>query len=420
MQNFYIHKIVFAAIAAVGILLFAYFFLSPPSTMDTGVVLCDNITVWECFLKRLSYPNEPLNIRNIIYGIIAAVGLTIAGLRSVIASKQAQIDKDRRLDERFSKAVGMLSNNLDEKSYPSHIGAITELENLAAYSIEHTQSCIEVICSCNEWMENYLGKFEIDSDARAYANRRLTTKTIISGKKNLLQERRSQAALNAISNILSKLSNNNNRDKLERLNFANKMLCGIRLPNEKCNLDKLNLSQANLEGADMSNTTLIHANFSHAKLHNSKLDEAVLNNSNFKCAELKNATLWAAKLREVNLLEAKLQYADLVRTDLQNAVLCNAILYKAKLENANLESANFNGAALKNAKLDFSSLKNTNLEYADLENANLEGADLENANLESADLENANLEGANLSGAKLTGANLKGTILENVAYKKVK
>ncbi len=432
-------RLLFAVIVVSGF----YFGISYPPlwftnlniTYDESASFFSNQT-WFFIPKRISSLHEPLNIRNILIGILGLVSLIFLWWRNTIADDNLKLEKKRRLDERFHEATQTLSRNLNSKTYPSHIGGISTLTQLALDSKEQTQRCLDVICSCNEWMKPLADEFKYDRTQKCYSERELYRDINFTAKKSknikdlrdnlnkkikwessvfVQEEKRSQKALNAVALILQTIANydlqiDNNFIKLSELNFRGMMLCGINLRGLK--LVGINLIEANLNGADLQD----------ANLNNAKLQDVKLNWANLPRIKLKEADLTRAKLRKsilcgANLLKANIRDAELHGADLSNSNLLGSTLYKksshfddiqnASLYGANLENAQLQCANLCNAQLQGANLQNTHLQFADLHGAELQGANLENAQLQGDDLHGAQLQGAYLLATQLEGANMQ-------------
>ena len=342
---------------------------------------------------RLSSPKEPLNLRNILIGIAGVATLIFAGWRTHIANQTRILDKGRRFDERFDNAAKALSKELNESSFPAHLGAISSLRALAVDSSEDTQRCLDIICSCNQWMEEggYIDRFIEKRSRNPYSSWLLNEDNRIANKSRggevtLLHEKRSQKALVAISHVLENISTNNSV-QLSELDFHNKMLCGISL--KDIILDGINFNSTYLTGAVLNNISLNKAKLSRTNLQGINLAEA----------NLQGVNLLGANLQGVELQFANLQGASLNATNLQGAYLLGANLQGSYLQHANLQGANLQGANLEGA-----SLRHANLQNAYLENANIQGAFLIWANLQGVFLSNARLQGATLSYADLREA----------------
>ena len=382
-------------------------------------ILSNNVEISEThgrrmiLFARLSSTSEPLNLRNILIGVAGLVTLIFAGWRLIIIDQQKEdqvkrtnIESDRRFGERFDNAANALSQKLDDSSFPAHLGAISSLQTLAIDSPENTQRCLDIICSCNQWMEGYINEFRKKKNIEQYSSWLINEDNRIGnnekkGEITLLQEKRSQEALVAVSYILDNISITN-PEQLKTLKFHNKMLCGISLRN------------ITLEGIDFSNTYLVNARLNDmslkkAKLYKSHLEGAFLWSTHLEGASLNGAHLEGAYLAGAYLEGASLDYANLRKTSLGGAHLEGA-----SLSGAHLEGASLNGAHLEEASLESSHLEGASFVESHLEGALLDHAHLEGANLRGANLQGASLRGTNLQGASLSKANLQGAFLDNI------
>ena len=363
---------------------------------------------WTILFARLSSPIEPLNFRNVLIGIAGVATLVFAGWRTYIAGQQkedqvkrTEMESDRRLSERFDGAVAALSKKLDESSFPSHLGAISSLRTLAIDSSEYTQRCLDIICSCNHWMEDYIDEFINKKDSEPYSSwllkedNRIANKNIVD-KITLLHEKRSQEALVAVSDILENISIHNPK-QLKALDFRNKILCGI-------NLDNLTL-----DGINFENTYLVAAS-----LKKTSLKKASLKGTNLHRVSLSQANLHRASLDKVNLHGALLFMVDLEGAHLHDTNLHGALIFESTFFEASLNHVNLQGAYL----------SETNLQRASLNNANIQGAFLNIVNLQEALLFNTKFQGTemnrvNLSYALALDCNLYGTTLKDITSENI-
>ena len=373
---------------------------------------------WIILFARLSSSTEPLNLRNILIGIAGAVTLGFAWRRLIIADqqkeaqvkqtnsqvRQTEIESERRLNERFDNAAAALSKELDESSFPAHLGAISSLSVLAINSAENTQRCLDIICSCNQWMEEYIEEFNKIESWNPYSSLLLHEYNRIGkkgsqnkiGKITLLHEKRSQEALAAISHILAKISASK-YERIKELKFHNKMLCGISL--RDVTLDGINFEGTYLVGASLDNTSL-----KKAKLNSANLEGAYLARVHLERASLDHANLERVALISAQLAGASFNYANIKKAFLIVTHLEGASLYNANLEGANLVQSNLVGASLDHTNFKGASLDQTNIRGASLVSANLQGASLISANIEGASLESANLQEGLLINTQLQGA----------------
>ena len=412
-----------------------FWFTKLSITYDESASFFSNQT-WFFVPKRISSLHEPLNIRNILIGIFGLISLIFLWWRNTIADDNLKLEKKRRLDERFHEATQTLSRNLNSKTYPSHIGGISTLTQLALDSKEQTQRCLDVICSCNEWMKPFADEFKYDRTQKCYSERELyinvnSTANKSKNNKNLRddlnkkvkwrnsvsleEEKRSQKALNAVALILQKIANHelkedNNFIKLSELNFRSAMLCGINL--RRLELVGINLREANLNGADLQD-----ANFNNAQLQDVKLSWANLSKINLEEANLTGIQLRKSMLYKTNLLRANMSEAELQGTNLLHSSLSGANMSNSNLQFANLRNSSLYGVNLDNAQLQGTNLRYTKLVGASLYKTHLEGANMRGANLQAALFCETFLNGTDLSDADISysiiwktnlyGANLK-------------
>ena len=393
---------------------------------------------------RLRDPDEPLNLRYMLIGLAGLMALVFTGWRAYIADQNRILGKSRRFDERFDNAAASLAKELNESTFPAHLGAISGLQALATDSPEHTQRCLDIICSCNQWMEGYIDKFIEKKSKGIYSSWLLKEQDRITKEDNqnnignitLLHEKRSQESLAAISHILAEISVKR-PEQLKELNFHNKMLCGISLNNLK--LDDINLENTYLVASDLNNISLNNVKLDRAKLQGTSLDHATLQGVSLDHANLQGVSLYRTNLQGSSLYYTNLQGSSLYYTNLQgsslyrtnlqgsslwHANLQGASLWHANLQGASLDHANLQGASLNNASLQGASLRGTNLQWTYLYNANLQGASLYNANLQEALLINTQLQGAtinnvNFSYALLLDCNLYGVALEETKIENI-
>jgi uncharacterized protein YjbI with pentapeptide repeats len=137
----------------------------------------------------------------------------------------------------------------------------------------------------------------------------------------------------------------------------------------------VSLSAVRLRGADLSHLDLLEANLSGANLN---------------WADLSGTDLSEADLSEADLSGANLNWADLSGVEMSGADLSDAHLNYADLTGG----ADLSGADLSGADLSFADLSGANLSDANLSDANLSRTVLEDADLRDADLRDADLSGA--------------------------
>ncbi len=376
---------------------------------------------------RLSSLDEPLNIRNIMIGVFGGISLLILAWRSASADREAQSQEENQVHKRFDDAATILTTTLNKESYPKHLGAIIELRDIAIDNNQFTQRCINNICRCNEWMENYTDKFieKLQADQLTSSDKNIQetnepfSKIKLSNKYlqafdeiNLQQARISQEALKAIVYILKYLSKYLKNQQLENIDFSDKMLCGIDLSNASIN--KVNFSNACMVASNLTGANLEGASFKNTDLRKSRLE----------MVQLSHSIMIGVKLSEANLLLATLEKVNLRSSNLEGANLQWSRLGGANLKGANLTFTKLNYAILPFANMDSAILEGTNLAAADLSHVSLhrsilEGCSLQHTILQGADLSRATLDFCIMLDCNLYGARLHELQVENIIYNTV-
>ena len=470
------HINIIAIYILLTIIIAVYFFYT---TGLEYMLICEDIRSWPCFLKKISSNNEPVNIWSILVGAISLFGLYLLYIRTkdqIEKTKdqvqRTKLETERRLDERFDSAVNALSRPLTSDSYPSHLGAISSLTRLAIDSPENTQKCLDVLCSCNEWMEDYLDNFSVnyskrtirkykslmvdyimtvtegkdysdrvdltleyldkskldyeypfvppDKEVELYPYQRLTEENRIAStpkgekKVSMLAEKRSQAVLRAVKELLIMLSN----QKKKKLNFKYKFLCGIDLSNWPAKDSK---KYVNLDDID----------FSHSYLNGSFVFNLQIKGANLRSADMSGAMLFLSNAYRTNFHSVKLTDAFLLKINLESAELSHAEMNRSFIHMCNLQGANLRHAILDMSAILDSQMAGIDLSYAQmmfinfihkkkvgriklqLQGANLLGASLQGAILNDVDMRGANLSGANLLGTDFEFTNLSYSIIIN-------
>ena len=337
------------------VLLYYVLFVVAAGASVWGLFDSPNITLDKISL-RITSEHEPMNFKNFIFGLAGIIGLALAGWRSYVAHRQVEVMEERRLDERFIDSAKLLTEALNETNYPTHLGGISGLRDLALTSPEHRQRCLDLICSCNQWMEDYLKEFtdklikgrscyaywaledppsvswlleyppSVSSELIDKEDNRIPRIAKRNDKITLYHEKRSQYALKAISDILKEVSKKEPLG-LAELKFYHKMLCGI------------NLSGAELNNINLNNAYLIGADLSGAHMRGAELHRARMRGANLKSAQMQGANLYKAKMQGADLTEANMQGADLTKAQMQKAKLTKANMQGAILLSPNLDSS---------------------------------------------------------------------------------
>jgi uncharacterized protein YjbI with pentapeptide repeats len=327
-------------------------------------------------------------------------------------TRELQIKDQTRNDEQFKQAVEMLGKA--DAGFAAQQGAVFILVALAQRSPEHTQRCVDMLCSLNEWVAERL---EVESDyfkredkadkkfipwisrvfwenntaMTAYWNRYLrhsaeTESASINGDctKQVLaamnREKLSQLVVKEMRKILQSLSDSNTdkkEDEQQTLTLAQRYL-------------------PQLDGSGLLLGKMV--NWQEARLPGAVLYEAQLQGAVLRRAQLQGAVLREAQLQGADLIGVQLQGADLREAQLQGAYLIGV-----QLQGADLREAQLQGAYLSQAQLQGADLFQAQLQGADLFQAQLQGADLYEAKLQGAVLRRAQLQGAVLYHTSLMG-----------------
>ena len=445
-NTFLKNKFVIISVFILFVFIVVYFiFTDSPGSMNN----CNYS--FTCLLERISLSNEPLNIRSVLVGIVGILGLFLLWIRTNDQVKKTKLETKRRLDEGFDSAVNALSKPLTSDSYPAHIGAISSLIQLAIDSSRHTQICLNVLCSCNEWMEDHLREFSnyalyveehrgnntlhVDKSV-PYPQQHINTfnhmvcKQIEGDIVTILQEKRSQRVLNAIRDILIKIP----KDNLKSLDFKHKFLCGIDLSEssgKELPLKGINFSQAYLNGSFIKNANLEYCNLQGANLRGCVIESANLKKANLRSAELINinivdAELESANLRYAKLREAYLGFVNLAGVSFKNAELQNVELCQVSMEGVDFSYANLQGIRIvldeedaPTQNLCGATMHNTDMQLSYLSNIDMCGVFLESSNAEGSVLDEIKLEGSIIDSSNLSVINYEGVNSDNLIFRKL-
>ncbi len=126
---------------------------------------------------------------------------------------------------------------------------------------------------------------------------------------------------------------------------------------ESLDASGIQLDNAYLRGVDlkqvwMPQASLRKANFHHANLSRANLNESILIKANFSHADLSGAALIEADLREATLSRANLNHTSLIGANFSRANLHHAALIRSNLSQADLSQTNIEDVfAMKDADL---------------------------------------------------------------------
>jgi uncharacterized protein YjbI with pentapeptide repeats len=307
-------------------------------------------------------------------------------------TRELQIKDQTRNDEQFKQAVEMLGKA--DAGFAAQQGAVFILVALAQRSPEHTQRCVDMLCSLNEWVAerlevepDYFKRWDKADDAFIPWISRVfrENNTAMTAYWNRYLRHNAEAeSANIDSELTKQVLTAMNREKLSQLvvKEMRKILQSLANNNASKKEDEqqtLTLAQRYLPQLDGSGLLLGEmVNWQEARLPGANLFMAQLQGADLRGAQLQGAVLYEAQLQSAVLFQAQLQ---------------GAVLYKAQLQGADLSVAQLQGASIYWAQL----------QGADLSEAQLQGADLSWAQLQGANLRRAQLQGTVLVGSSLMG-----------------
>ena len=363
-------------------------------TLAISVFLCrDWLAMYLGYEKTGLSPGVQF-LRDLFIGIAAILGIVMAGWRNFaldrqskaaleqakIGNRQAQHDRDRIADERFSDAVKLLAQK-DAENKPAidaRIGGIYSLQTLANNRIaEYGAQVVKTLIS-------YIKQ-----------NAQLTAQPPLKENETPKEARTLGEDVKTVFNVLEQLLAAREKDSAE----WNEPPDGIKLSDQDLSFSGQDFSRLDLSTGQVDG------------LHRYIWGQGNLQGANLFSAQLLGAKLFGAQLQDANLSMVDLQGADLSKAQLQGARLLYAELQEAELSDAELQGAELSGADLHDANLSRARLQGAKLSRVDLQGAKLSDAQLQSANLSDTQLQGADLSGAQLQGAILSGAQLQGVNL---------
>jgi Pentapeptide repeats (8 copies) len=244
--------------------------------------------------------------------------------------RQVQVAREGQLTERFTTAVGQLSN----RSVDVRLGGIYALERIAIDSERDRQTTYEVLCA---YVRQHAPVRSPDSlptpDDRRGGAAGLAAKRELAweaGQRPPLRVR--DADIQAAMSVLGRRLRVPGHQQLEL----------SRVALQRASLRQARLAGADLHYSDLSAADLSGADLQLADLTGIRLAAAVLISANLHQADLRTAILWHVRLDD----------ADLRGTDLAGADLSGAHLPRARLEQADLRGADLSGTDLSSVHLD--------------------------------------------------------------------
>ena len=286
-----------------------------------------------------------------------------------IGNRQAQHDRDRIADERFSDAVKLLAQK-DAENKPAidaRIGGIYSLQTLANNRIK--EYGVQVVKMLIAYIKQ---------------NAQLTSQSPLKENETPQKTRTLGEDVKTAFNVLRQLLAAREKDSAK----WNEPPDGIKLSDQDLSFSGQDFSRLNLSADQVGG----------------------LHRYIWSFVNLQGADLWCAELQSAKLLGAKLQYADFTDAQLQNANLAGAQLQGAELVEAQLQGAELTEAQMQGTNMARAKLQDANLTKAQLQGANLTQAQLQGAKLQGAELQYADLSEAKLNDETALPSNLSGNI----------
>jgi uncharacterized protein YjbI with pentapeptide repeats len=346
-------------------------------------------------------------------------------------TRELEIRDQTRNDEQFKQAVEMLGDA--EASLLKKQGAVFILVALATRSPEHTQRCVDMLCTLNEWMAERIdnnpdyfrlrdekAKDEMGQDFKPWIERIFRRdKDFISLYAKYMMgidwDWQSQPVLQRINTAmdtecLSQLVVKEMRKIIEEIGRRNNAIA-LTEPNsrhldefyyvrrERGQRDLLNLGNRYLCQLDISGIEL-HAsvNFSYAILYGMRAQKTNTSKADFTGAQLRGADFDHGVFINTDFSRANLSYAHLNYAKMSYCKLEHATSYGADFEQTELQAANIRFALLQGARFNA-----TQIQGADLGYAQLQGTLFFASSLQGAEFKNTDFKGAYFSFCRFAG-----------------
>ncbi|MDX2240279.1 MAG: pentapeptide repeat-containing protein [Leptolyngbyaceae cyanobacterium bins.302] len=258
--------------------------------------------------------------------IFAGVGLYLSyhngQEQQRLAQEEKQLNTERLMTDRFSKAVEQLGN----KEITVRIGGVYALERIAKDSPKDHWTVMEVLTA-------FVRERSPNRQPAPGTSKSQPPKGKVRELPGVPTD--VQSALTEIGSRNVSKETEAQRLDLSRTNLAGAFLDGVNLQGAflySANLQDTNLISANLQKANLSRANLQKANLSRANLQKAFLDNANLEGTFLDNANLEGAFLGNASLEGAILLATDLRNTEkLTQSQLQRAespLLCNVALPK--------------------------------------------------------------------------------------------
>jgi uncharacterized protein YjbI with pentapeptide repeats len=326
-------------------------------------------------------------------------------------TRELEIRDQTRNDEQFKQAVEMLGDA--EASLLKKQGAVFILVSLAIRSPDHTQRCVDMLCTLNEWMaeriEQHPDYFRLHDDQgvdemrqpfkpwverifrrneefyKLYMEFSRGTRSVVGQlseseikevNRMMDEECLSQLVVKEMRKIAEEIARRNDTYATAHPSIrAEDKFYYIMPPKGK--VDILNLRNRYLCQLDVSGLELHAAiNFSDSIIYAMKARRTNARKADFSNARMRGADLGSGFFLEANFMKVDLSYARLHQANMAFCELEGSLLQGTEFEQALLQGAGMRFCQLQGASLIATSLQGANLSYSRFEGALFFGADM--------------------------------------------
>jgi hypothetical protein len=279
----------------------------------------------------------------VVGGAALLLGLYLTWRRTGAAERTIEVERDRHVTERYTRAIDQLAHDRVEV----RMGGIYALERIAHDSAKDAATIVEVLSAFVR--ERAPIKAEQPDLERRYGSgpqggRRLVKTTIATDV---------QAAVSVLG-------------RYHRSSGA---------PRATIDLQFTDLRTAVLEGADFSGAKLQGARFDEAALQDTSFVNADLRGTDFSLSRMHRVNLAGTRISDANFSDADLAYANFAGATISGCKATHAIFAFANLRGATIEGGNFASSGFHRA--DFTDARVSGMEGADLTVTNLTEAQCE-------------------------------------------
>lgn len=389
---------------------------------------------WNKFFNEFENNEKAFSIRNIAIAI-AAIGTAIfAWWKNVISNKQAnaalednklqlqqisaqnrQIDIQQKqielqliqnYDKIYSDAVELLKMDNDPVKRKA---GVQNLKDLAITSPIHTQKCIDMLCSINDWMS-----FIVKQNLNFFTDKNfdwLNTRVSLEDLEELFGIKKIESKYDNKQYLIEEISVS--QDAIKQIGLVLDYIQDREEFNEKYNISyrylySIKLYSLNSEKLSTNNLYFVGADLSQALAQKIHFDHCDFRGVNFAYSQLQDSTFFYSNLKTTNFENAQLNSGGIIFSDSSGSNFTDA-----KLEYTHLMKSNFIGSDMKHADFEGSIITSCEFQSADLSGAKFYGAGVTKSSFSTAILFDTILDGSQFALGE------KPLVLTNGQFKKV-